>query len=84
MRINLHISIFSGKPDKRDLDGATAMHLGAAYGHLNIVTYLSHYGANLWAIDDRRRSIIDVAMAANHDDIAKFVDAEIGRHVSVP
>ena len=67
-------SIFSGDPDKMDLMGFTSMHHAAQNGHINCVTFLVNFGANVWAMDNEHQTPLDIAALQNREDIVKFLD----------
>ncbi|VEN46065.1 unnamed protein product [Callosobruchus maculatus] len=64
-----------GDPDKADLFGNTALHLAAAQGHKNIVTFLVNFGANIYATDVDGRTPQELAGINNREDILRLIDA---------
>lgn len=57
--------------DRRDDDGATALHHAAEEGHERVVVYLRSQGADVSARDHRGRSAADRARLAGYGDLAK-------------
>jgi len=64
-----------GDPEKCDNYGNTGLHLSAAKGHLNCVTFLINFGVNLWDLDIDLHSAKDLAAINNREDILKYLDA---------
>lgn len=64
-----------GDPDKADHFGNTALHFAAARGHLPCVTFLTNFGANLWALDIDFHTPQELAAINNRQDILRFLDA---------
>jgi len=64
-----------GDPEKCDNYGNTALHLSAAKGHLNCVTFLINFGVNLWDLDIDLHSAKDLAAINNREEILKYLDA---------
>ena len=60
--------------NSRDYDNRTALHLAAAEGHTNIVTYLLSKKADTNATDRRGARPIDDARENNHTDIVKIFE----------
>ncbi|XP_076311010.1 pre-mRNA splicing regulator USH1G-like [Tachypleus tridentatus] len=63
-----------GNPDKCDYFGNTALHCAAAKGHINCVSFLVNFGANLWTLDNNYLSAKDVAANNNRKEILKYLD----------
>lgn len=61
-----------GDPDKADHFGNTALHLAAAQGHKNVVTFLVHFGANIFAMDIDERTPQDLAGMNSREDILRY------------
>lgn len=73
-------TIFSrGEPDKYDYFGNTALHLAAARGHKECVTFLVNFGANLYAMDVDGHTAQELAAINGRDDILRFLDQTIGK-----
>lgn len=70
---------FRGDPDKADYFGNTALHLAAARGHKECVTFLVNFGANLYAMDVEGHTAQDLAAMNGRDDILRYLDAAIGK-----
>lgn len=60
--------------NSRDYDNRTALHLAAAEGHTNVVTYLLSKKADTNATDRRGTRPIDDARANHHIDIVKILE----------
>ena len=67
--------IYRGKPEEHDNYGNTALHLAAAKGHLNCVTFLINFGVNIWELDIDLHSAKDLAAINNREDILKYLDS---------
>jgi len=63
-----------GDPEKCDNYGNTGLHLAAAKGHLNCVTFLVNFGVNIWDLDIDHHTAKDLAAINSKDDILKFID----------
>lgn len=70
---------FRGDPDKADYFGNTALHLAAARGHKECVTFLVNFGANLYVMDMEGHTAQDLAAMNGRDDILRYLDAAIGK-----
>ncbi|KRT86887.1 Ankyrin repeat-containing protein, partial [Oryctes borbonicus] len=68
-----------GDPDKADFFGNTALHLAAAQGHKNIVTFLVNFGANIYAMDIDERTPKELAGINDREDIMKYLDSVSAR-----
>ncbi|XP_059470536.1 pre-mRNA splicing regulator USH1G [Neocloeon triangulifer] len=66
-----------GDPDKADHFGNTALHLSAARGHMNCVTFLANFGVNLWALDIDFHSAKELAAMNNRDEVLRFLDGSV-------
>lgn len=75
--------IFRGDPDKCDYVGNTALHLASANGHLNCLTFLVSFGANIWQMDNNYHTIMDVAAIREKHDCIKFLDGVIAKQNSL-
>ena len=69
----------SGDPDKCDNYGNTALHCAAAKGHLNCVSFLVNFGANLWALDNDFHTCKDLAAIRSRDEILRYLDTVIAK-----
>lgn len=65
---------FRGDPDKADLFGNTALHLAAAQGHKNVVTFLVNFGCNIFAMDIDGRTAQELAGMNSRDEILRYLD----------
>jgi len=64
-----------GEPEKCDNYGNTALHLAAAKGHLNCVTFLVNFGVNIWDLDIDQHTAKDLAAINSKEEILKFLDS---------
>ena len=65
---------FRGNPDKCDYLGNSSLHLAAANGHMNCVTYLVSLGCNLWSLDNDFHTPLDVAGLNDRTEIVRYLD----------
>ncbi|XP_076065790.1 SAM_USH1G_HARP domain-containing protein Sans [Oratosquilla oratoria] len=63
-----------GDPDRCDHYGNTALHCAAAKGHMNCVSFLVNFGANLWAQDNDFHSAKELAAMNNREEILRYLD----------
>ncbi|XP_063234533.1 pre-mRNA splicing regulator USH1G [Bacillus rossius redtenbacheri] len=68
-----------GDVDKADNFGNTALHFAAARGHMNCVTFLANFGANLWAMDIDFHTPTELAAMNNREDILRFLDSVVAK-----
>ncbi|OQR76864.1 Usher syndrome type-1G protein-like [Tropilaelaps mercedesae] len=68
-----------GDPEKCDLFGQTALHLAAAKGHMNCVSFLVNFGINLFALDNEFHTAKEVALINQREDILHFLDTVIAK-----
>ncbi|KAK9688309.1 Ankyrin repeats (3 copies) [Popillia japonica] len=61
--------------NKADYFGNTALHLAAAQGHKNIVTFLVNFGANIYAMDIDERTPKELSGINDREDIMKYLDS---------
>ncbi|XP_026689314.1 ankyrin repeat and protein kinase domain-containing protein 1-like [Diaphorina citri] len=54
--------------------GQTALHVAAARGHMNCVTFLVGFEANLWALDHDLHTPMDLAALAGRKEIIEYLD----------
>lgn len=66
--------ISRGDPDKADHFGNTALHLAAAHGHKECVTFLINCGANVFAMDVNGHTAQQLAAINERDDILLYLD----------
>ncbi|GAB6030743.1 hypothetical protein CHUAL_007594 [Chamberlinius hualienensis] len=72
-----------GDPDKCDWYGSTALHCAAANDHINCVSFLVSFGANIWALDNEHHTPKHVAGIKNNDEILRFLDAEMTKQLKL-
>nr|CAD7588218.1 unnamed protein product [Timema genevievae] len=65
---------FRGDVDKADNFGNTALHFAAARGHMNCVSFLANFGANLWSLDIDFHTAKELAAMNNRDEVLRFLD----------
>lgn len=63
-----------GDPDKMNLLGYSALHHAVRNGHINCVSFLVNFGANVWVMDNDFHMPLDIAALENREDIVKFLD----------
>ncbi|CAL4063708.1 unnamed protein product [Meganyctiphanes norvegica] len=64
-----------GDPDKCDNFGNTALHCAAARGHMTAVTFLSNFGANIWALDNELHTAKELSAMNDREDILRYLDS---------
>lgn len=64
-----------GDPDRCDIWGNTPLHLAAANGHLNCLSFLVSFGANVWCLDNDYHTPLDMAAARSHMDCVRYLDS---------
>ncbi|XP_061080332.1 pre-mRNA splicing regulator USH1G-like isoform X3 [Conger conger] len=64
-----------GDPDKCDIWGNTPLHLAAANGHLNCLSFLVSFGANIWCLDNDFHTPLDMAATKSHMDCVRYLDS---------
>ncbi|KAB5555882.1 hypothetical protein PHYPO_G00039240 [Pangasianodon hypophthalmus] len=65
----------SGEPDKCDIWGNTPLHLAAANGHLDCLSFLVSFGANVWCLDNDYHTPLDMAAVRGHMDAVRYLDS---------
>ncbi|KAK6312378.1 hypothetical protein J4Q44_G00180420 [Coregonus suidteri] len=68
-------SIWRGNPDKCDIWGNTPLHLAAANGHHNCLSFLVSFGANMWCLDNDYHTPLDMAATKSHMDCVRYLDS---------
>ncbi|XP_071427351.1 ankyrin repeat and SAM domain-containing protein 4B [Pithys albifrons albifrons] len=63
-----------GDPDKCDIWGNTALHHAACNGHLHCVSFLIHFGANIFALDNDLRTPLEVAASRDRGECIHILD----------
>ncbi len=63
-----------GDQNKSDIWGNTPLHHASANGHMQIVSFLVNFGANLFALDNDFHTPMDVAASRDHMDCVRFLD----------
>ncbi|PIO30053.1 hypothetical protein AB205_0152260, partial [Aquarana catesbeiana] len=64
-----------GDPDKWDIWGNTPLHLAAANGHLNCLSFLVSFGANIWCLDNDYHTPLDMAATKGHMECVRYLDS---------
>ncbi|XP_077965823.1 pre-mRNA splicing regulator USH1G-like [Styela clava] len=72
-----------GDPDKWDYTGNTALHFASANGHLNCLTFLVNFGANIWQMDNDYHTIMDVAAIREQHACVQYLDGVIVKQKSM-
>lgn len=68
-------SLTRGNPDKCDIWGNTPLHLAAANGHQNCLSFLVSFGANIWCLDNDYHTPLDMAATKNHMECVRYLDS---------
>lgn len=71
-----------GDPDKSDIWGNTPLHHAAANSHMQILSFLVNFGANLFALDNDFHTPMDVAASRDHMDCVRFLDGAASKQTS--
>lgn len=71
------ILYFRGEPDRPNHDGATAVHLAASCGQLNCLSFLTNFGANIWALDNNGRTALEEAALHGRMECVRHLDGLI-------
>nr|XP_015212212.1 PREDICTED: Usher syndrome type-1G protein isoform X1 [Lepisosteus oculatus] len=72
-----------GDPDKCDIWGNTPLHLAAANGHLNCLSFLVSFGANVWCLDNDYHTPLDMAAMKSHMDCVRYLDSIAAKQTSL-
>lgn len=78
-----HLLTSSGDPDKCDIWGNTPLHLAAANGHQNCLSFLVAFGANVWCLDNDYHTPLDMAAAKGHMDCVRYLDAIAAKQITL-
>ncbi|KAK5648343.1 hypothetical protein RI129_003235 [Pyrocoelia pectoralis] len=62
-----------GNPNVKSEDGLTPLHIASAWGRLNIVELLVHFGANYDIKDNNYQTPLNYAVEHKHSHVAKFL-----------
>ena len=73
----------SGDPDKCDIWGNTPLHLAAANGHHNCLSFLVSFGANVWCLDSDYHTPLDMAASKSHMDCVRFLDSIAAKQITL-
>lgn len=60
-----------GDVNKADYQGMTALHHAALRGHIGVVSYLVHWGCNVYAMDNDYHSALDLAALYDRHEIVR-------------
>ncbi|EDO35466.1 predicted protein [Nematostella vectensis] len=72
--ISLSSFLSRGDPDKTNCDGSTAVHLAAGCGQLNCLSFLTNFGANIWALDNEGHTPLEEAAIHGRMDCVRHLD----------
>ncbi|KAM8837996.1 pre-mRNA splicing regulator USH1G-like isoform 2-T2 [Spinachia spinachia] len=64
-----------GDPDRCDIWGNTPLHLAAANGHHNCLSFLVAFGANVWCLDNDYHTPLDMSATKGHMDCVRYLDS---------
>ncbi|XP_015795858.1 Usher syndrome type-1G protein isoform X1 [Tetranychus urticae] len=68
-----------GDPDKCDFTGNTALHWSSSNGHINCVSFLVNFGANLWSLNNDFHTAKDCAAVHQKSEILDFLDTTMAK-----
>uniref|UniRef100_A0A8C4X0X9 Ankyrin repeat and sterile alpha motif domain containing 4B n=1 Tax=Eptatretus burgeri TaxID=7764 RepID=A0A8C4X0X9_EPTBU len=68
----------SGDADRCDIWGRSALHLAAGNGYLVCVGFLTNVGANIWAMDNERRTPLELASLKGQVECVQLLDKMAG------
>lgn len=72
---------FRGDPDRTNQDGASAVHLAASCGQLNCLSFLTNFGADIWALDNEGRTPLEEAALHGRMECVRHLDGLIAIHM---
>ncbi|XP_030255238.1 Usher syndrome type-1G protein homolog isoform X4 [Sparus aurata] len=72
-----------GDPDKCDIWGNTPLHLAAANGHHNCLSFLVAFGANVWCLDNDYHTPLDMAATKGHMDCVRYLDSIAAKQITL-
>ena len=72
---------FRGDANRPNNDGATAVHLAASCGQLNCLSFLTNFGANIWALDNEGRTPLEEAALRGRMECVRHLDGLIAIHM---
>ncbi|XP_076855907.1 pre-mRNA splicing regulator USH1G isoform X2 [Brachyhypopomus gauderio] len=72
-----------GDPDKCDIWGNTSLHVAAANGHVNCLTFLVSFGANVWCLDNDYHTPLDMAATRGHMDCVRYLDSIVAKQTTL-
>lgn len=75
--------VHSGDPDKCDIWGNTPLHLAAANGHLNCLSFLVSFGTNVWCLDNDYHTPLDMAASRGHMDCVRYLDSIAAKQITI-
>ncbi len=75
--------VHRGDPDKCDIWGNTPLHLAAANGHLNCLSFLVSFGANVWCLDNDYHTPLDMAASRSHMDCVRYLDSIAAKQITI-
>lgn len=75
--------VHRGDPDKCDIWGNTPLHLAAANGHLNCLSFLVSFGANVWCLDNDYHTPLDMAASRGHMDCVRYLDSIAAKQITI-
>lgn len=67
-----------GDADRCDIWGRSALHLAAGNGYLVCVGFLTNVGANIWAMDNERRTPLELASLKGQVECVQLLDKMAG------
>lgn len=69
----VELFVEGGMPVDAAFGGWTALHEAARNGHLSVVRYLTEQGADVLAVTESGRSVLDVALQGGHTEVVLYI-----------
>ena len=69
----VRLFVEGGMPIDASFGGWTALHEAARNGHLEVVEYLAGEGADVLAVTESGRSVLDMALQGGHAEVVLFI-----------
>uniref|UniRef100_A0A3B4YUQ1 Usher syndrome type-1G protein homolog n=1 Tax=Stegastes partitus TaxID=144197 RepID=A0A3B4YUQ1_9TELE len=79
----LRLIVSRGDPDRCDIWGNTPLHLAAANGHHNCLSFLVAFGANVWTLDNDYHTPLDMAASKSHMDCVRYLDSIAAKQITL-
>uniref|UniRef100_A0A3P8T4F3 USH1 protein network component sans n=1 Tax=Amphiprion percula TaxID=161767 RepID=A0A3P8T4F3_AMPPE len=79
----LRLIVSRGDPDRCDIWGNTPLHLAAANGHHNCLSFLVAFGANVWTLDNDYHTPLDMAATKGHMECVRYLDSIAAKQITL-